>query len=320
MKLMICTQAVDRNDPILGFFLRWIEEFAKRYESVLVICLRKGDFVLPNNVEVIALGERWRPLRAFELCSIAFGRRAEYDTVFVHMNPEYLVAAGWLWRLLGKKTALWYVHKSVNLRLRIAEMFANVIFTASKESFRLPSKKVHIVGHGIDTSFFSPDPSVARAGWLLSVGRLMPSKRHDLVIRAAVEAGKQVRIAGNGPERRSLETLAHELGADVQFLGGLPHESLRDEYRNASAFIHTSETGSMDKVVLEALATDCPVITTSEAYGNLPVEIVDATPEALAAAITRSHSQQNRSEIIRAHHSLFTLVPRIVQELQRHDR
>lgn len=315
VKLLICTQAVDRNDPALGFFHRWIEEFSKHCESVVVICLRKGDFSLPKNVEVIALGERHRALRALELCAIALGRRNEYDAVFVHMNPEYLVAAGWLWRVLGKRIALWYTHKSVDLKLRIAEKLAHVVQTASKESFRLPSTKAFVMGHGIDTDFFAPDSSVERGEWLLSAGRLMHSKRHDLVIRAAAIAGRELRIAGDGEERERLLSLAKELGVAARFLGGLTHEKTRDEFRRAALFVHTSETGSMDKVVLEALATDCPVLTTSAAYSGLPVETVEAIPEALAEAVSRPHEARGRVEAIRAHHSLKGLIPRILEQL-----
>ena len=96
------------------------------------------------------------------------------------MNPEYIVAAGVLWKILHKRIALWYTHKSVNLKLRIAAALANVVFTASKESFRLPTKKLRVVGHGIDTDFFFPDPAIKRGDWFLSAGRLMKSKRHDL--------------------------------------------------------------------------------------------------------------------------------------------
>lgn len=314
MRLLIATQAVDRKDPVLGFFHRWIEEFARNCEHVIVICLRKGDFSLPDNVEVIALS-KGRISRAFEVCSIAFGRRRDYDSVFVHMNPEYLVAAGWLWRLLGKKSALWYAHKSVDPKLRVAEKFASAILTASKESFRLPSTKVHILGHGIDTGFFVPDLSVPRGKTLLSVGRLSKSKRHDLVIRAAALAGRELHVVGEGEEREALERVAHECGADVQFLGGLTQEKVRDEYRQAMVFIHASETGSMDKVVLEALSTDCPVITTSNAYAGLPVVVADVMPEALAAAIAQPHEKNDWASSIHKHHSLAALIPRILQKI-----
>ena len=253
MKILICTQVVDKNDPVLGFFVRWIEEF-KKHCDVEVISLK-------------TLGRGGKVMRALRLVRLASTRK--YDAVFVHMNPEYLVAAGWLWKLRGKKIALWYTHKSVDLKLRIAERFADVILTASKESFRLPSKKVRVMGHGIDTDFFTTDPSVIRGNAILSVGRLMKSKRHDLAIRAALREHRELRIAGEGPERKNLESLAKELGATVYFLDGLTQAQLRDEYRKAAYLLHTSETGSLDKVVLEALACGCPVKTNDPALKHL---------------------------------------------------
>lgn len=280
MKLLICTQKVDANDPVLGFFVRWVEEFKKHCE-VEVISLKD-------------LGRGGRIMRALRLLKLV--SRLEYDAVFVHMNPEYLVAAGWYWRLRGIKTALWYTHKSVDLKLRIAEKFTNIIFTASRESFRLKTNKLHVMGHGIDTDFFSPDPSVVRGSHALSVGRLMPSKRHDLAIRAAAQAGKELRIAGEGPERKNLESLARELGAIVQFLGGLTQAQLRGEYRQAVYLVHTSETGSLDKVVLEALACGCKVITDDKNLSRLPLDASD-------------------SAYVREHHSLQKLIPAILKEL-----
>lgn len=265
MKLLITTQALDTRDPILGFFVRWVEEIAQHCEQVTVICLRKGEYTLPGNVRVFALGGGTKLTRTYKLLKGAYKFRRNYDAVFVHMNPEYLVAAGWLWRLLGKRTVLWYTHKSVDLKLRVAVRHASAVLTASKESFRLPSPKLQVVGHGIDTDFFCPDPSVPRGTHALSVGRLNYAKRHDLAIRQAHQAGKELRIAGEGPERKTLEALAQELGARVVFLGGLTQTQLRDEYRRAGLLVHTSETGSLDKVVLEALACGCPVTTTDPA-------------------------------------------------------
>lgn len=295
MKLLICTQTVDADDSDLGFFVRWIEEFAKHCEEVAVICLREGKHRLPNNVRVYEIGKAVSSKqKAARFISLAWKLRKEYDAVFVHMNPEYIVVAGALWRLMNKKIALWYTHKSVTLKLRLAVMLADIIFTASKESFRLHSKKVRVMGHGIDTDFFSPDSSVSRGDWILSVGRLMRSKRHDLAIREAVREGKELHIAGEGPEREHLEALARELGARVRFLGGVHQSHLRDEYRKAAYLMHTSETGSLDKVVLEALACGLPVHTHDPALKPL----------------------ENASmAYVREHHSLQRLVPAMLEIL-----
>jgi len=297
MKLLICTQAVDVEDPILGFFVRWIEEFARHCEKVMVICLREGKHSLPNNVKVYVLGkETFRVQKARKLISLAWKLRHNYDTVFVHMNPEYVVVAGLLWRFMHKRIALWYTHKSVNLKLRIATFFAHKVFTASPESFKLSTKKLRVMGHGIDTDFFSSDENIVRGDWILSVGRLMQSKRHDLAIRIAAQENRELRIAGEGPKREHLEDLAKKLGARVRFLGGLKQSQLRDEYRRASYLIHTSETGSLDKVVLEALACGLPVRTNDPALKSL--ENVDPF-------------------YINEHHSLQHLIPRIMDILRR---
>src|SRR3989344_22805 len=295
MRLLICTQTVDARDSHLGFFVRWIEEFSKHCEKVTVICLKEGRYKLPENVKVYELGKSVGSIRrAVRLFSLSWKLRKEYDAVFVHMNPEYIVVAGRLWRLMDKKIALWYTHKSVNLKLRIAVLLAHIVFTASKESLRLASNKIQVIGHGIDTDFFSPDSSIMRGDWLLSVGRLMPSKRHDLAIRVAAKENKELRIAGEGPERKNLETLARELGVRVRFLGALTQLQLRDEYRKAGSLIHTSETGSLDKVVLEALACGLHVRTNDPALKALE----NASPA-----------------YVREHHSLQSLIPRILANL-----
>ncbi|MDO8576565.1 MAG: glycosyltransferase [bacterium] len=305
MRLLIVTQAVDQYDPVLGFFVRWVEEFAKHAERIEVVCLKEGTYALPGNVRVHSLGKRagmiyhtslaMRVRYIVRFLSLIWKLRHEYDTVFVHMNPEYVVLGGPLWRAWGKRVALWYTHKSVDLKLRLAEKFSDIIFTASKESFRLKSDKVRVMGHGIDTDFFSPDPSMERGDWILSVGRLMPSKRHDLAIERAVREGRALRIAGEGPERVRLEAIARDQHATVQFLGALTQTQLRDEYRTAAYLIHTSETGSLDKVVLEALACGLKIITNDSALKLL---------------------EHQGPHYVREQHSLQNLIPAILGGIQ----
>ena len=319
MKLLITTQAVDTEDQILKFFVRWIEEFAKHCEKVTVVCLRAGKYSLPDNVTVIPLGGASRVVRTVRLWRVCISHRKEYDCVFVHMNPEYLIAAGFIWRILQKCIALWYTHKSVNLKLRIAVAFSNIIFTASKESFRLKSRKVRVMGHGIDTDFFSPNKNVERGIAVLSAGRLSPTKRNDLIIEAAKYFPNDVWIAGDGPEMQNLKKLSEslKLSQKVRFLGSQTHEQMRDLYRTAGVFVHTSETGSLDKVVLEALACGLPVVTTSDALSDLPVTKVSATSEDVAEGVTSVHKTDESAiaTFVRDHHSLQRLISMIMKLL-----
>jgi len=57
MRILIITQKVDLDDPLLGFFHRWLEEFAEHTECVHVVCLEEGRHTLPQNVAVTSLGK-----------------------------------------------------------------------------------------------------------------------------------------------------------------------------------------------------------------------------------------------------------------------
>ena len=137
-RLLIITQNVDEEDQLLGFFVSWIREFQKHFSGVTVVALRAPQ----KNWLRLLLQILWHVPR--------------HDAVFVHMAPMFaILAAPWA-RVWGKRIGLWYTHKAVTWKLRIAKKFVNVIFTASPESFRLPSKKVIVTGHGIDTELFKP--------------------------------------------------------------------------------------------------------------------------------------------------------------------
>jgi hypothetical protein len=92
MKLLIVTQVVDSTDLYLGFFHRWIEELAPRFENIEVVCLLEGKHALPKNVRIHSLGkERGKQpsyIYAFRFLKIVWRLRKEYDAVLVHMNQE----------------------------------------------------------------------------------------------------------------------------------------------------------------------------------------------------------------------------------------
>ncbi|TSC56672.1 MAG: hypothetical protein Greene041679_497, partial [Parcubacteria group bacterium Greene0416_79] len=258
MKILIITQKVDAADRTLGFFVRWIEEFAKHCERVTAICLELGPYRLPPNVSVHSLGkerlkiENWkldisrRILYSCRFLRLIWSMRREYDSVFVHMNPEYAILGGLLWRVFGKKIVLWYVHKKVNWRVRLAEKLVDKIFTASRESCRLASKKVEVVGHGIPTEVFAPHRARPPKLNLVTVGRVSPIKDlHTIIIaflalkRTFPEA--ELSIIGDPiteRDQRYAAQLQEEFGAKVHFAGGAPYGSVCA--KPYTVFVHAS--------------------------------------------------------------------------------
>lgn len=304
MKLLIVTQVVDRADPALGFFHRWIEAFAKHTDSIEVICLRKGEYALPGNVRVHSLGKeagtKSRIVYSWRFLSLVWGLRHDYDAVFVHMNQEYILLAGWLWKLLGKRVGLWYVHGSVTPSLRFAIRCIDTVFTASELSMRAPTPKKRIVGHGIyinEKPAQSPVTSIPLS--LLTVGRISPVKRIEFLIevlgalqRRGIEA--DLRIAGHGDAAyiAQLERYAEKEGVSdhVHLLGPIAHEMVSALYDSTHIFVHASATGSIDKAPLEALSCGVPVVTMNAEYPASECDSLIVAPSQVEAYAEAVHS------------------------------
>jgi glycosyltransferase involved in cell wall biosynthesis len=288
MKILICTQKVDEGDPnnTLGFFIRWLREFSAQCEQVTVIALGTGTYNLTNNVHIYSLGKEHGASRFTELVNFyryIFRERKNYDAVFVHMNPEYVVLGGFFWRLMGKKVSLWYTHKNVDLKLRIAEKLTNIIFTSAPESFNLKSKKVKVLGHGIDVPLLDavtgkPDENFFM---ILHVGRITKIKNLDVLI----EAGKLLKqklskplkiVLVGGPATvadqdylASLKKQTKELGLEqqVEFKGNVPYTEVAGYMKRANVTVNLCPTGGLDKTVIESVVCGTPVFVANEAFG-----------------------------------------------------
>ncbi len=283
MRLLILTQKIDKRDDVLGFMHGWIAEFAKQCESVTAICLELGSYDLPANVKVISLGKeegRSRLKYILNFYKYIWRERHKYDAVFVHMNPEYIVLGGPLWRLWDKRVSLWYAHGYVPWTLRVAEKFTNIIFTSTKSGCRLDSGKIRVIGQGIDTEKFNISlyKTENKPFKIITVGRISPSKDYETLISAAEllrDRGLDFKIDIVGApglsdqasyfDKLKERVLNEKLGQFIDFLGPVANEELPAYLENADLFVNMGLTGSLDKVVPEAMASGLPILTCNEA-------------------------------------------------------
>lgn len=130
---------------------------------------------------------------------------------------------------------------------------------------------VTVIPNFIDTDFFTLPPvsRTAEPFVFLAAGNLVPVKGYDLLIQAfAQQFGDnprvQLRIAGSGALRATLEALAVKLDVSdrVTFTGRLSQEGIRQEMWNANALVVSSYHETFSVVLIEALATGLPVVST----------------------------------------------------------
>jgi glycosyltransferase involved in cell wall biosynthesis len=341
MRLIVITQKVDVNDDNLGFFHHWLEKMAGRVEKLLVICLAEGEHHLPQNTLVYSLGKErgYSKIRQFfRLQKILLRSLPEASGVFVHMCPIYAVAACPLVKIFRKKMILWFLHREVRWQLKLAEKCVDKILTASKESCRLKNrKKIEIVGHGIDTDLFKPLSGAEREGQgdfkIISVGRISPIKDQRTLIEAIDILFNQknlkniaVKFIGSPLEDgekiyfEEIKTLVEEkgLGNIIEFLGGVPNKETPKYYQDADLVVNLSHTGSIDKVVLEAMACATPVLTCNEAFSNILAGkylFEKKNPADLAEKIIglkAAGKDESLREIVVSRHNLDNLIDKIV--------
>jgi glycosyltransferase involved in cell wall biosynthesis len=135
-----------------------------------------------------------------------------------------------------------------------------------------PGLACGVVPNVVDTSFFASAARTqreARPFRVLSVGLLVEKKGMDLLIRAFAQAFPDdpdalLVIAGDGPQRASLEALIRQLrlGDRVHFTGLLTRVEIREWMGKANVFALASHFETFGVVFIEALASGLPVIAT----------------------------------------------------------
>jgi glycosyltransferase involved in cell wall biosynthesis len=172
--------------------------------------------------------------------------------------------------------------------------------SASYDNFR---SKARVVRNGVGPKWFqlalTPD---ADADYVLFVGRLHHIKGVDVLLHAwkaasSLSPATELWLAGDGPDRQSLESLAKTLGisSTVRFIGRKTEDELPLLYRNSRALVLPSRREGLPITLLEAGA--CGAISIGSRTPGIP-EIIEEgvtgylvpteAPEELASAIMRT--------------------------------
>jgi D-inositol-3-phosphate glycosyltransferase len=180
----------------------------------------------------------------------------------------------------------------IELERDIARRADRVVATCSDELFELvrqgvPRRRISVVPSGVDTEALRPDvPPEARGARhrLVVLGRLVPRKGTDDVVRALVglpdtelviAGGPAAELLDTDPDARRLLELAGELGvADrVRLVGGIPRDAVAPLLTSADAVVCVPWYEPFGIVPLEAMACGVPVV--ASAVGGLTDTVVD---------------------------------------------
>jgi glycosyltransferase involved in cell wall biosynthesis len=202
-----------------------------------------------------------------------------------HFYHEYVRSipqpARWIARPLLHYLRLWDTAAAarVDRFVAISKWVAACIWRAYRRHAR-------VLYPPVDLEAFSPLSN--RDRYYVSVGRLVPHKRLDVLIDAFSRLGRQLLVVGQGSER---ERLMARAASNVEFLGHVPDAQLAELLGRARAVVHAAEE-DFGIALVEAQAAGCPVLAYSSggageivADGRTGVLFHRQTPEAVMEAV-----------------------------------
>ena len=225
-----------------------------------------SSYWLPSPVGRLVVPSIWGPVGGAVVTPKSLlrflGRRGRIgeiiDKVVVRMI-ERLPSVRWTW-------------KQVTLRV--------VQNTETLERIQTETKRTTVVFNHASVHEFDPAPlDPDRDTYALWLSALESRKGPELAIRAmaATDDSVHLKVAGDGPERARMESLAADLGvADrIEFLGRVAHGDAIDLVRNAAVAVYTGMREEGGLAFTEALLSGTPTIV-----------LDNGGPAAIARAVT----------------------------------
>jgi len=194
---------------------------------------------------------------------------------------------------------------------------ADHLRTAVRELYGVDS---HVIPNGVDVPPVDPAlPAVTGLGleagdYLLFVGRLVPEKRVEVLLKAhaSLDGAPPLVVVGSGQGSYAGEYEASLRGAassDVRFLGAQPHGTVGELVQGAAALVNPSALEGLPLAVLEARVLGTPVVLSDiaphrELRGGssslFPVDDAEALATALRALLDRREERARGAQDERA--------------------
>ncbi len=248
------------------------------------LCVQRWNKVLPLIASALVSGREnpWRRLKAFAhtflgACYAVLLETHRVEHIHVHhgyfgswiaMTAAKLLDVGYSMTLHGSDLLLHGAFLDAKLErcdfcITVSEYNRRFIL---EHYPKVDPAKIAVMRLGVDVPALKAPRSLQKEAQgepftLLAVGRLHAVKNHAFLVRAcallqALDIRFECFIAGDGPERRHLESLIQKCGLEgsVNLLGHVPREQMDSLYGRADVVTLTSRSEGIPLVLMEAMA------------------------------------------------------------------
>ena len=200
--------------------------------------------------------------------------------VSVHANFDYDVRADALRRREFRLYASNWLQERLVERdtLRSADLVIAAYEWPARYARRMGARRVEVVYNRVDTTRFEPSSARPPSRFtVLSVGRLLPERNPQALVRAMVGFDGDLHLVGDGPLLGPLRRLARSLGvADrVRFTPRVPNAEIHHTYAQAHAYAHATRYGGVHIPIIEAMAAGLPLVVPQPRWEASPELVSD---------------------------------------------
>ena len=338
-ELLFINFKVDSKDPVLGFAPRIIAEFSKEFYSITVLTGFFSGETIAGNVKITstnwAPGQNLRNVIKFYYYLIKILINDKPVLCYTHQAAPQATLAAPILKLFRIKQILWYASVSNSWAIKLATKVIDRLVTSTNLSKPFESHKYFVIGQAIQTEGISKKNSFTKKQNLnfVNVGRLDPSKGLENIIDCLKEQthigsftfnhfGATTQNSGEYKKHLQSIYLDEIVSGQLKFNGGIEYSLLVNTYAKFDVFIHSFD-GSLDKVLIEALAGGIPIVTTNRAFkeifGSWATKIGATLNEELKSFLAMNEEEingrlVNQSTILASQHSLQTFPNRIRQQ------
>jgi glycosyltransferase involved in cell wall biosynthesis len=175
------------------------------------------------------------------------------------LQHQYLRESG-LDRGMRSWIARWLLHRTRNWDARTGagvDEFVAISRFVARRIRKVYRRESTVIYPPVDVDGFTPDPGTPREAFYLTVSRMVPYKRIDLIVEAFVGMPERTLVViGDGPESGRIRARS---AANIRLMGEQPFPVLLDHLRRARAFVFAAEE-DFGIVAVEAQACGTPVI------------------------------------------------------------
>ena len=275
-----------RNIEVTVFYMsqeKEIKEFVHKYgHSIVRVPAKKLKFI---HESIVYSPEIINEIRNYDICQFVSGYYVKYkipdmfDYIVKKLNGEMPIIARWAG---GNYKWLFPIRKTI--KKNTLNKCENIICSGKDEIkvlqniFKIPNEKITYLVNPINFDLFKErdrEEALERVGlekdkkYFLYVGRLSKNKGIEEmlnVFKILVSEYKNLKliIIGDGPLLEYIKNVVkkNNLELDVLLIGRLSHQIACYYYNLASVLINVGHSGGLANVIIEAMASNLPIIAT----------------------------------------------------------